>query len=281
MTYNPILQRWEGNDGALSRFTTPTPTSAQPHVSRFPTSHAHPHPYRNLQHHGHTNSTPNLRRPSTTTLNGGSPPRATPALITNMGAGGRGVQVERGMVFDPQRMCWLKLDSKAKQARRKSQDPYAMSIDGESLDRGGDQDDDDDDDDPFKGLEDLKDENTDSRPPTAIRATAATPVDPRAGGLTVSSSSRPVSGLFGSPLASTVAHALPPSPGPAAEQTPLISEEFDLGPEFIRRQREEEAIWAKRVNSWIRGREGISEDWRWRIREIGREVEGMRGMGIW
>src|SRR5438045_2719071 len=63
-----------------------------------------------------------------------TPPR--PALISNITSGSmRGVQVVGGMIFDPQRMCWLN------------------NANGENLDGL-------EEDDPFEGLEDLKDDET-------------------------------------------------------------------------------------------------------------------------
>ncbi|KAI0970937.1 hypothetical protein F4678DRAFT_108161 [Xylaria arbuscula] len=48
----------------------------------------------------------------------------------------------------------------------------------------------------------------------------------------------------------------------------LVGEEFDVGPEFVRRQREEEARWRRKCEKWtgkvIRDR----TDWRWAIRDI-------------
>ena len=63
-----------------------------------------------------------------------TPPR--PALISNITSGSiRGVQVVGGMIFDPQRMCWL------------------TNTNGENSDGL-------EEDDPFEGLEDLKDDDT-------------------------------------------------------------------------------------------------------------------------
>lgn len=60
-----------------------------------------------------------------------TPPR--PALISNITGGSiRGVQVVGGMIFDPQRMCWLN----------------NSNGDGDGIDEN----------DPFEGLEDLKDD---------------------------------------------------------------------------------------------------------------------------
>jgi hypothetical protein len=48
----------------------------------------------------------------------------------------------------------------------------------------------------------------------------------------------------------------------------LVGEEFDVGPEFIRRQREEEERWRKKCDKWT-GRSVRDRDaWRWTIREL-------------
>jgi hypothetical protein len=47
----------------------------------------------------------------------------------------------------------------------------------------------------------------------------------------------------------------------------LVGEEFDVGPEFVRRQREEEDRWRKKCQSWFSQQER-DDSWRWRIREI-------------
>ncbi|PHH89705.1 hypothetical protein CDD83_5456 [Cordyceps sp. RAO-2017] len=48
----------------------------------------------------------------------------------------------------------------------------------------------------------------------------------------------------------------------------LVGEEFDVGPEFIRRQREEEERWRKKCEKWI-GRGLRDRDaWRWTIRDL-------------
>ncbi|KAF2155998.1 hypothetical protein K461DRAFT_310555 [Myriangium duriaei CBS 260.36] len=97
---------------------------------------------------------------------------------------------------------------------------------------------DEDDDDPFAGIDDLK-ENA----PSALAGSTST--------------------SFG-PSKSTG--------GGLANEEWLVGEEFDLGPEFIRRQKEEEIIWRRRCEAWFTGfddgprRESTS--WRWRIREI-------------
>jgi hypothetical protein len=48
----------------------------------------------------------------------------------------------------------------------------------------------------------------------------------------------------------------------------LVGEEFDVGPEFVRRQREEEERWRKKCAKWV-GRGTRDRDaWRWTIREL-------------
>ncbi|KAK8169412.1 hypothetical protein IWX90DRAFT_485363 [Phyllosticta citrichinensis] len=132
MTYNPALKRWEGNDSALALFSATMETSNRRHVS----SHVHSVSQPQIGLHRHNNSIPSLPTPTSLAAKTGSPPR--PALIAPVG-GPRGVQVERGMVFDPRRMCWLKLDARAS-------GPFSPTP---SIG---------DDDDPFADIDDLKDD---------------------------------------------------------------------------------------------------------------------------
>ncbi|KAF1965877.1 hypothetical protein BU23DRAFT_574527 [Bimuria novae-zelandiae CBS 107.79] len=56
-----------------------------------------------------------------------------------------------------------------------------------------------------------------------------------------------------------------------AEDPSFIGEEFDLGPSFIRRQREEEAIWRRRTEGWVGTMRDSGEHkhgWRWELRRI-------------
>lgn len=55
----------------------------------------------------------------------------------------------------------------------------------------------------------------------------------------------------------------------------LVGEEFDVGPEFVRRQREEEERWRKKCEKWL-GVQRNQEAWRWAIRDIVRETAGRR-----
>ena len=218
MTYNPDLQRWEGNEDALVPFSHPntststvalttasTPTFAPPN----PPPHAHDRSHsvsRNVPSaHKHVSSPAANVAPS-------SPARA-PALISHISAA-RGVQVERGMVFDPHKMCWLKLDPSSRPG-----DPRP------SLDGG------DDDDDPFAGLEDLKDD----------QRAADTGAAPPPGG--------------------------PPGDAFGVDEVVFVGEEFDVGPSFVRRQREEESAWRRRVDGWTSPHRD-DRAWRWAVRDL-------------
>ena len=48
----------------------------------------------------------------------------------------------------------------------------------------------------------------------------------------------------------------------------LVGEEFDVGPEFVRRQREEEERWRKKCEKWVDRGPRDREAWRWTIREL-------------
>ena len=111
MQWNPTLFRWEGNENALAPFDVP------------------------------------VQSPHSPTLASGGKFKAAPALIANVGAT-KGVQVVGGMVFDPQRMCWLKMapNHQTSAQHRGSGASNPMSPDTV-----------DDDEDPFAGLDDLED----------------------------------------------------------------------------------------------------------------------------
>ncbi|CAN8103863.1 unnamed protein product [Discula destructiva] len=52
----------------------------------------------------------------------------------------------------------------------------------------------------------------------------------------------------------------------------LVGEEFDVGPEFIRRQREEEDRWRKKCERWLGMGNRDQDDWRWTIRGVVNEA---------
>lgn len=180
MSWNPTLFRWEGNENALAPFDTPLPPPQSPKA----------------------------------TGPGGKP---APALIANVGAS-KGVQVVGGMVFDPQRMCWLKMGPSHQSGGHSSNPRSPDTID--------------EDDDPFAGLDDLED-----------------PKDRKSlGGLGVDDTGGSSKAL-------------------ADEEWP-VGEEFDVGPEFVKRQRTEEEKWRRKVEGWVgtgtRGRGG--DEWKWALR---------------
>ncbi|ORY64326.1 uncharacterized protein BCR38DRAFT_342979, partial [Pseudomassariella vexata] len=178
MIYNPDTFRWEGNENVLNVFDVPLSTPS-------------------------TASIPYMMREKENTT-----PR--PVLITNMSAT-KGVKRVGDMVFDPQQMCWLKVDTATSSGRL--DDP----MDGfDALD---------DEDDPFRGIPDLEEKDTDSGERTHGRASDV-------------------------------------------RDDWLVGEEFDVGPEFMRRQREEEERWRKKCEKWIGTVDRDDDAWRWAIRDI-------------
>ncbi|WEW56325.1 hypothetical protein PRK78_001768 [Emydomyces testavorans] len=144
------------------------------------------------------------------------------ALISNIG-GISGAQVVGSMVFDPQRMCWLKLGSPLPGKTGTTVPP--------------------DEDDVFAGLDDLEDRpqkpNTDSRALSAV------------------GNADPGDLLTGDDKS-----------GDSSDDWP-ITEEFDVGPEFIKRQRTEEEKWRRKVSKWVsEDRKNLGEGWRWAIRDL-------------
>jgi hypothetical protein len=193
MVFNPNTLRWEGNENSLAPFEFPsalqTPT---------PTSNAQATSYLSHTNNPHTTSP--------------SPPR--PALITPLASdySNQNIKVVGGMVFDPRRMCWLKLRP-GEGGKQNSSTP-------------------EEEEDPFADIDDLKD--------GPIGAQSTTGNQPsQSGGL--------------------------------ASDEWLVGEEFDLGPEFIRRQRDEETTWRRRCEPWFSDDDTprCEDDfWRWAIRDI-------------
>lgn len=69
-----------------------------------------------------------------------------------------------------------------------------------------------------------------------------------------------------------------PSADESSDEGP-ITEEFDVGPEFIRRQRAEEEKWRRKVDRWIgHGRGDHDVRWRWAIRDIVAGEEGRQAV---
>lgn len=143
-------------------------------------------------------------------------PKAAPALIASMGST-KDAQVVGNMVFDPQRMCWVKLTTS----------PSGAEVYDESEDV-------------FAGLEDLQEKpDSSSRHRRALSGTA--------NDMDVSDDQ---------------------SGGDSSEEWP-ITEEFDVGPEFVKRQRAEEDRWRRKVTKWVTPeRQRFGDGWRWSIRDL-------------
>lgn len=130
-------------------------------------------------------------------------------------------------MFDPQRMCWLKMASNQPGNR----DGTLVS---------------EEEDDVFAGLDSLED-----RPKKSDA---------------VESNRRTFSGVSGNENAA--ADGEDRSGDESSEEWP-ITEEFDVGPEFIRRQRAEEEKWNRKVGKWVESdHKGLGNRWRWAIRDM-------------
>jgi hypothetical protein len=203
MQYNPQTFTWEGNENDLDLFEIP--------IFHPPLSPE------------------------------GSPSSKPPALITNVGPAG-GVQIVGEMVFDPRRMCWLKMAPTGMSHERRGPDSGGVS--SVQLE---------DEEDVFAGLEDLKEEDETGRSSYGGAGGGGLGVRGGEGG-------RHVSG------ATT-------GDGSGDELGPGLGEEFDVGPEFIRRQRGEEEKWRRKVEGWLRAQESMDVEvevsgWRWQIRAV-------------
>lgn len=203
MQWNPAHFRWEGNENVLAPFDPPV---AQPQSPK--------------------------------TVPGSGSLKAAPALIANKGAT-KGVQVVGGMVFDPHRMCWLKMAPSHAPNNRSGTASNPRSPDTVE-----------EDEDPFAGLDDL-DDGKDRKSIAGLSVGFEEDISGNGG----------VKGL--------------------ADDEWLVGEEFDVGPEFIKRQRAEEEKWRRKVEGWVgqgireqgceTGYEG--EDWRWALRGKVEKVE--------
>ena len=153
-----------------------------------------------------------------------SPPRQ-PALITKVGhSGGKvGVQVVGGMVFDPVRMCWLKVD----------EDP-------------------DDESDPFEGVDEIPDD-------VMSVDTHSAPGIPGGGSSIIMGVASSISGSGGASSAGRLAGAFGEF---------IVGEEFDVGPQFQKRQREEEDRWKQVVAGWITTDAGPKKENHWLYAEL-------------
>lgn len=162
---------------------------------------------------GNENATIGFDGPAAST-----PVKPSPALISNVG-GTSGTQIVGRMVFDPHRMCWLKLSSPFSKNKAAS-----------------------DEEDVFAGLDDLVD-----RPRKATITPAAKSSIHDTDSYTPNTDDKS---------------------GESSDDWP-ITEEFDVGPEFIKRQRNEEEKWRRKVNKWVSDdRNKLGDEWRFAIRRL-------------
>lgn len=175
MTYNLKFNRWEGNENQFeSEFSGFYQNQANPSTTTLP---LHPTHSANHSRHHHTSSIPTglgLLQPQAArsqpflghyqhqhsqfsrARQDGSPPRRTPALISQVAAPDK-VQVEKGMVLDPRLMKWLKIDPRSTQAAKGGMSPSSLSVE--------------DEDDPFAGIDDLPDDK--GKEPEAVASSGA------------------------------------------------------------------------------------------------------------
>lgn len=226
MLYNPAMYRWEGNENAVTPFDVPASSvGGSPIRSRDGTLHS----------------------PKHSTV-------AQPALITNVGQVATGVQVVGGMVFDPKKMCWLKMAPSQTQGSAHGSQQGGIGLRGGAT-VGSMQLEEEED--VFAGLEDLKEE--DEFTSGSLRSGIGAAAGAAAGqnGRKVSEGSGDGEGKCGSG---------------SGDEGWLVGEEFDVGPEFIRRQRNEEEKWRRKVEKWLRPETAVEDrgrnSWRWAIREV-------------
>jgi hypothetical protein len=178
---------------------------------------------------------------------GGSPnSKAQVALISNVGSNVNGVQVVGGMVFDPSQMRWLKIAENA--------DGSAPNLRSGSVQI-------EEEEDVFAGLEDLKEEDE-----TRSRSGTLQNIMPSA------NASRDSLGDVEGGHSS------------GDEWGIGVAEEFDVGPEFVRRQRSEEERWRRKVEKWLRSGLDVEEErehdaggWRWALRDLVMQQQQQQG----
>ncbi|KPI37485.1 uncharacterized protein AB675_10271 [Cyphellophora attinorum] len=238
MRYNPELYRWEGNENALAPFDIPPPD--------FHARSGSPIALGTIDKDRKAQGSP---------VAGGA--KANVALISNIG-NVAGVQVVGGMVFDPSQMRWLKMKEDTA-SRNRGDSVGAASVEVEE------------EEDVFAGLEDLKEEGSEwDLKSQSHRGSAAgmTPQEYGVGMVTAGSKGAPTG------LRRKVSNE---SNSNSDDETgldgPPVAEEFDVGPEFVKRQRAEEERWRRKVEKWLRTPEDAAREhqdgaWLWDVRSL-------------
>ncbi|KAJ9653038.1 hypothetical protein H2198_007744 [Neophaeococcomyces mojaviensis] len=241
MYYNPVLCRWEGNDTALAPFDVPDFLPRQPSPGEGVGLHPH------------------IKAGSATKLDSPAANSSKPnlALIMNVG-GTSGVQLVNGMVFDPRQMKWLKV---------------APNERGDSIRSGNGSVQLEEEEDVFAGLEDLKEESENMssvHESKRDRSVSGIGVGDKTDHFNETTSNKRALGDDDHDNTQMSGHN-----SSSDEWGPGVAEEYDVGPEFVRRQRMEEDRWRRKVEKWMRSDDEVAAEeveglggWRWAIREF-------------
>ncbi|KAI5296081.1 hypothetical protein KEM52_005776, partial [Ascosphaera acerosa] len=227
-------------------------------------------------------------------------PRAAPSLIASARPVASAPQVVKGMIFDPQRMCWVKLPTSrlSDSYARRDGLGYANGTGGAQEGGGGEGEDEDEDDDPFRDLPDLEDKPSRGRCESSNTNRAADDGQMGSSAVAIGSSSLVRTLSSNHDRDEDRLHGLHheykqkrdddenynddndddddehTSDDDSDDWSNAIPEEFDVGPEFIRRQRLEEEKWRRKVRKWV-GEERIADmaatgpdSWRWAVRSV-------------
>ncbi|ETN42445.1 uncharacterized protein HMPREF1541_01600 [Cyphellophora europaea CBS 101466] len=239
MRYNPSLYRWEGNENVLAPFDIPPPDFYARTGSPVSASMSE----RERKAHG-----------SPVTNNS----KTNVALISNVGTTA-GVQVVGGMVFDPSQMRWLKVKEDGPSANH-SQDNLGGGVEVEE------------EEDVFAGLDDLKEEGSEWDLKSQSHRGSAAGMAPQEYGVGMVTAGSAPMGLNRKASAESQGSGSGSDGEFGFGGMAPVAEEFDVGPEFVRRQRAEEDRWRRKVDRWLRSDEQDddgSTGWRWNVRRLG------------
>jgi hypothetical protein len=237
MVYNPTMQRWEGNEEALASFTTLPNTSTTTLALTTASTPTFAPP-------GHPLNRPHDRSHSISHTALSSIHAAQKSFSSRMAkiAPPPAPAAVPMPVPSPPRPALISQISAPRGVLHEGRmvfDPVKMKwlkAARHSNDPRSPSEFDDDEEDPFAGIEDFKDNES-----------------------VAGRSNHP--GEAGSP---------------DVQDPSFVGEEFDVGPGFIRRQREEEAIWRRRVEGWVGGLRDSGDQrggWKWAIREFAASAE--------
>ena len=266
MHYNPEFFRWEGNENALVPFEAdrPTPASSSSISTGIQAIVGSAGPESSLK--TEVNIHPGGGSISGSNHNHQPAPVQRPALITNFGTTSPSVQVVGGMVFDPRKMCWLKLSQYPNHGRASAsnqQQPLSPSVTSSAAAAMACVDDDEED--PFAGIADLVEKPISSGVVGGrLGSGAAAGFVSGPGHDAASSSTSPAIGGTGSTATGMVGR--PRAATASGQDEWLVGEEFDVGREWVRRQRDDEVRWTRRFGDW--GDSARTDEWKWAIQKV-------------